>query len=200
MHRRRTGLMVMIAAVAVIVFAAAHAQNAMRSQPTAVAVVNWERISTELKEKQAIEADIQSTIEKFNEQQEKRKDDIEGLKADLDLYQPDNPNFSKTQQELEKKVIEYRAWSEYQQKKLNDERIIQIENLYRRIVDAASRVASDNGYDIVLQKESEPVFKDVNAQQVLQQIAMRKVLWANDSIDLTDQVIQRMNNEYENMR
>jgi len=200
MYSRRTGLIVVVAAVVVIIFAAAHAQNAMRSQPTAVAVVNWEKIYTELKEKQAVEADIQSKIDKFNEQQEKRKKNIEELRADIDLYAPDNPTFEKKQEEVDKKVVEYLTWKDYTQRKLNDERIIQIENLYRSITDAVGLVAAENGYDLVLSREGEPSFKDANLQQVLNLIALRKVLWADESVDLTDQVIQRMNNEYENIR
>ena len=61
------------------------------------------------------------------------------------------------------------------------------------------RVAKENGYDVVLYKEQEPDFQNVKAEAINQMIQLRKVLWSADDLDLTDQAVTRMNNEYKNM-
>ena len=77
---------------------------------------------------------------------------------------------------------------------------MQIEQLYRKTLDAIGRVAKDSGYDVVLFKEKAPDFTNANAQQISTMIQVRKLLWSSDDIDITQQITQRMNNEFENAR
>jgi hypothetical protein len=47
-------------------------------------------------------------------------------------------------------------------------------------------------------KEGAPQFNYENLNQLLTQIGVRKVLYGSPAIDITDQIIQRMNNEFRN--
>jgi len=122
------------------------------------------------------------------------------LQADLDLLAPGTPAYQQKEDEQSKKAIENTVWGQFEQAKLNKMAGLRIENLYRKALDAVALIAEELGYDVVLAKEAPPKFQYENLQQLLAKISLRKSLYASETIDITDQVIQRMNNEYKNIR
>jgi Skp family chaperone for outer membrane proteins len=173
---------------------------ALRATPTAVATVDLQKVFEQLKEKTQLEADLRTRTEDLQQQEQDRRKTLANAQSDLDLLAPGTEAFNAKQLELEKGVIELRSWSEFENQKLNRERGLQLENLYRKSLDAIGRVAGETGYDVVLFRESDPTFRYENPQQLSTLIQVRKVLWSKDEIDLTADVIQRMNNEFENAR
>ena len=97
------------------------------------------------------------------------------------------------EEELGRAAIEMQVWSELEARKLRMEEQLLIENLIRKANEAVERIGQENGYDLVLFKN-----QTVNMQQGQQQaqLNIRIVAWSSEAIDLTDQIIQRMNNEY----
>jgi Skp family chaperone for outer membrane proteins len=200
MQSKRTSIVIVAATLALIAFAAVHAASALRAEPVAVAVVDVQKVFDMLKEQQAIQADIKTREEKLTKLQQDKEKKIAQLQGDLDLLAPGSNAFTQTQEEIEKALIEIKVWANYEQQKVNRERLIQIENLYRKMADAIGRVAEENGFDMVVYKETEPDFKGVTAQSVSAYIQLRKVIWSRPSLDITDHVIQKLNNEFENVR
>ena len=111
---------------------------------------------------------------------------------------PGTPAFNEKQAQLEQKAIELQAWRGYQNQRLNRERGLQIERLYRNVTDTIGRVAEENGFDIVMFKERPVDFTGAKPEALKTLIQVRKVLWAAEQLDLTDQVIQMMNNDFSN--
>jgi len=58
--------------------------------------------------------------------------------------------------------------------------------------------AQANEYDLVLYKEADVNFRNATSGQVDALIALRKVIWSKDSMDMTDSVIAKMNNDFNN--
>lgn len=173
--------------------------RALQGRPIAAAVVNVQQIFESLKEKTEVEGDLKREVEALNEQEQERRKEIQALQSDLEILAPGTPAFSEKQAQLEQKSIELQAWRGFQNQKLNRERGIQIEVLYRRMVDAIGRVAESGGYDLVLFKEAAVNFRGAKPEALNALIQVRKVLWASDDLDITDDVIQLMNNEFNNM-
>jgi Skp family chaperone for outer membrane proteins len=184
-------------AVALLVTAVALGQNAMQAEPTAVAVVNVQRAFNNLQEKQAIESQLKQRAQKLQQQQKQKQQAIQQMRSDLDLLEPGTKQYKQKQSELERQVVDYKAWQGFKQKKMEQFRGVQMQNLYRKVSETAGSVAKDNGYDIVLYHQSSPNFNFQNMKQVSQMIQMRKVLWSRDKLNITDQVIQRMNNNFQ---
>lgn len=202
MHTRRPKLIAfsvtaLAAAFLLIGIGGAVANNAMRAQPTAVAVVNIEHAFDNLAEKAAVEAEIRARGERLGEEEQERRERIRGLREDLDVLAPGAQAHREKQDELEREAFELQNWAQFQQQRLQREHILQTERLYRKLTEALGRVAEDEGYDIVLFREAIPRFQAENPQELVAQIQMRKVLHANESVDITDRVIQRMNNAFE---
>ena len=180
--------------------AGARASGNLTGQPTAVAVVDIVMVLESLKEKVQVEADLKTRLERLNEDEQNRKKDLQALQGDLEILAPGTPAFQEKQDELEKGVIELQAWKGFQQKKLYRENAVHIENLYRKATESIGAVARENGYDIVMFKEKPVDFSSAKPEALSTLIQVRKVLWVSDELDLTEQVIQRMNNEFTNMQ
>lgn len=171
-----------------------------QAKPTAIAVVNIEKVFGSLKEREAIEADGRQEGDQLQQEQATRRAAISEDQNRLDLLPPGSEAYKKAEAELQQKVISLQVWGQFHQNRLARERAVLTEKLYRKTLETIGRVATENGYDIVLFKEQAPNFEGVNPQQLPTILQLRKVLWSKDEIDLTEQVTTRMNNEFDAAR
>ncbi len=176
----------------------ANAGYRLGGRPTAAAVVDVQMVFESLKEKMQIEADLKGRLEQLNQDEQNQKQSLQELQSDMEILAPDTPAYNEKQDQLERKVIELQSWISFQTQKLNRERGMQIERLYRKAVDAIGRVAQQSSYDIVFFKEKPVNFAGAKPEALNTLIQVRKVLWSAADLDLTDEVIQMMNNEYTN--
>lgn len=189
---------VLVGALGLTGWVGAQADYLLANRPTAIAVADIQLVFESLKEKMEIEADLKSRLEQLNQDEQKRKQELQELKSDLDILAADTPAFNEKQNKLEQSAIELQSWRTFQTQKLNRERGIQVERLYRKVLDAVGRIAQQDSYDIVLFKEKPADFTGAKPEALNTLIQVRKVLWSADDLDVTDQIIQLMNNEFNN--
>ncbi|MEX0654832.1 MAG: OmpH family outer membrane protein [Phycisphaeraceae bacterium] len=197
MHPNRLTVALFAVGFVLIGIAGAVANNALRAEPTAVAVVNIEAAFDALNEKAAVEGEIRARGEQLQREERERRQNIEQLREDLDLLDAGGQAFRAKEEELSRAVIELQTWTQFQQQRLAREHVLQTERLYRKMVDAIGRVAEAEGYDAVLFREPAPSFQAENPQELVAQIQMRKLLYASNEIDITDEVAQRLNNAFD---
>lgn len=188
--------------MALVTFSAvlgAGAQTLTTARPTKVAVVDVLKIFNGLQEKAQIEADMRTKSEQLQKEEQTRRQELQDLQNDLKILAPDTQAYTQKTEQIKSKVIELRVWSEIQADGLKSESSLQLAGLYRKMVQSIGKVAKENGYDLALYKEQQPDFENVKAEAINQLIQLRKLLWSADDLDITDQVITRMNNEYKNM-
>lgn len=193
--RRLVGVLVIAAAMSLVLLAGARAGQ-MMAQPTSVACVDLERIFKEVKEKAQIEVDLKGKAEKFEAQRKEREDKMKKVQDDLAMLNPQNPAHQAKFDEANKLVMENQVWEQWQMQQLQRENLVQVQGLYVKIVEATEKLGKDAGIDIILYKEAMPDFKQVKASDMSQVIRSRKVVYCKDSLDLTQQVITAMNNEF----
>lgn len=200
MTRKQFTLVAMIVAVVLFSIAlGAGAQGLAAARPTKVATVDVLKVFNGLQEKAQIEADIRTRGENLRVEEERRRKELVDLQNDLKILAPDTQAYTQKTQQIQAKLIELRVWSEMQAESLKRESSIQLAALYRKMVESIGRVAQENGYDLVVYKEQEADFHNVKAEAINQLIQMRKVLWSANDMEITDQTITRMNNDYKNM-
>ena len=187
-------------AVALIGFVGARATGVLQAPPTSVAAVDMSRLFDQLTEKEDFDAELNTSRDQLRGEAANKQREAQELQADLDLLAPGTPAYQQKEEELSKKAIENNVWGQFEQAKLNKMAGLRIENLYRKALDAVALIAEESGYDVVIAKEAPPKFQYENLQQLLAKISLRKSLYTSETIDITDQVIQRMNNEYKNVR
>ncbi|MFP4144687.1 MAG: OmpH family outer membrane protein [Phycisphaeraceae bacterium] len=200
MKTRSIKLIVASLALSLLILAGARAGSAMLAQPTAVAVVNLDEVLQNLDERTAIETEIRSQAQNLQQEGEQRRQKVAQLKQQLDEFSPGSTGYQQKEKQLTEDLVELKVWQEVEQQSLDRERVAQSEKLYRKIVGTVGSVADEAGYDVVL-AQSDPLQLDYSsAQEFFDQVQQRQVIHAGDQVDLTDQIVQRMNNEYEAVR
>lgn len=167
-----------------------------QAKPVTAAVVDVQKVFNELDEKNSVEADITQQAEKLQKEEQDKQTELKALDADLRILAPDSDAYKQTRNKLEMKAIEFQAWKQFQQRKLESEKAIRIEALYLKVIDSIERVAKKEGFDLVLFKDQTESLRGQNAQQLATLIQVRKVLYSNPSLDITDQIKTMCNNEY----
>ncbi|QNN22869.1 OmpH family outer membrane protein [Planctomycetales bacterium ZRK34] len=201
MNFRQSLSMIAVAMVVVALVGAANlVAQGKAARPTSVAVVDVQQVFNALDEKSTVEADITQQTEQLQKEEQDRQTELKALQADLGILAAGTPAYQETQTKLENKALEFQVWKQFNQRKLEREKVVRLEALYRKVVDAIGGVAKQNNYDIVMFKDSTGDLKGENQQQLAAMIQVRKVLYSNPDLDITDQITQKLNNEWNNRK
>ncbi len=184
--------------LAAVIFAASgminsFAQSGGNAKAVSAAVVDVDNVFQGLAEREQIEARITSQIEKLQEKEQAKRQEIKDIQTELGVLSPDSPEYDKRRQDMEHLVIELQVELQYQQRQIEIEKALQIENLYRKILLNIEEIAQQRGYDLVLFKDQTPSLRGANQQQLAAMIQVRKLLYSAPSLDITETVKQRMN-------
>ncbi len=94
------------------------------------------------------------------------------------------------------------SWLEAAKQELEVDKAVRLQDLYKKVYEAINSLALTEGYDLVIVDDSgaelpfERNLRVLPQVQVIQKLAMRKVLYVNSTLDVTDDLIMRMNNEF----
>jgi Skp family chaperone for outer membrane proteins len=174
----------------------------------AIATVRLSAVMEKLDQRAEAEANIAALGQAVKNEDKSRKDEITKMQDDLTQMVKANGNVAPTramtdlQEQAALKTLQYQAWSRFTLDKVDIEKSLLWEDLYRSIKQAAAAMASANGYDLVLVDDSQgeisttPDNRVTRESQVMQQIAGRRMLHVNPALDITDELITRMNNAH----
>ena len=169
----------------------------VQAQKSTVAVVDVQRAFNAVKEKSQIDAELTTMADKVKQEDASRTKTIKELQQDLSILSPGTAAHTQKQNDLEKAALSRQVWLNYQQLKLNRERALRVENMYKKMLATIGRVATAEGYTVVLFKEQPVRFNNVTKpEQMNAVIQVRKVLWSAPNLDLTEQVVLKMDAEY----
>ena len=195
-----------ITLLAVALFATSYAQlqgqNA-NAKPTAVATVDLNALLLNLDEQSAIKAAIIVMQEKMQRQEQEKKTELKALQEDLKISKQGTDSAKKLMEKLQMKAMEFEVWGKFAQQKLANEQVIRTKAIYKKLTETIAEVAKKNKCDVVLQKDGVKDFAKLrvqNNQQLLNVIGGHKVLYAANTIDITDEVTQKMNNDFNNAK
>ena len=169
-----------------------------QASATAVAIVDLERVMLGLKEKEKREGDMKVRIDTFQSTMDDLKKQLDGLNKQLELTPKDD--VAKVR-EIRQKQIELAAQAEARKQALQT--LISIEtgeilrSMYLKINNAVDRIAQKDGWDMVLlDNRSIKIPDTVTDREINFIIQSRTVLHAANSVDITDDIITLMNNEF----
>ncbi len=170
---------------------------AQQAAPASIAVVDVQKVLNNCKEKAAIDADITTATETLKAEVDGHKHELRQLESDLELLDPGSAAWKAKREEIDRKIVSAQVGSKYGELKIAREQILRYENLYNKLREACAEVAKANGYNMVLTKDPAKLQRSQNANQLVNQIASRKMLWAADDLEITDEVLQKMNTDWE---
>lgn len=162
--------------------------------PAMVATVDLERIFVNLQARGAADARLNKLAEELDARGQEERDKIELLRQDLDLYPPGSSKYQETSQEIAKLGFKLKAYLDFAVRKLDSEKSKSLRRLYEDIKLAIREEATAKGYDMVVVDDSiVQLPADASEQETMRQISGRRLLYAAEQIDITDDVIARMN-------
>ncbi len=176
---------------------ASNATPSAVAAPSSVAIVDVEKALNQLTELADLNKKLSERVKVRQKNLDDLKSQIEDLNGKLELLAD---NDEENRRELRAKIYELtetaNARAKVYQSLINIEKGEIIRPLYLKLVDAINETAQRNGYDLVLFDDRTikvPNDTDANVNVAIQQ---KRILYASDAIDITDQIISLMNNKY----
>lgn len=185
------------------------AQRSMGTQSTNIAVIDLGSVLEGLAQRSDAAIALDEMESRIRAEQERRLSTLEELRNQLlDMGGRVNANEVSLEQahSLEEEFVlgrlNFEAWLQFSRNQMDVEASLQLQELYRAIRRAVRELASEQGYELVLIDDSKgelmvnPESSRSREEQVLQQMRTRTMLHASSSIDITTELIERMNNQY----
>lgn len=201
MSRPAARLAVTTACGAIFAFAAySLAQpSAVPSAPSngRIAVIDFHRIFDETRQIGDLNQQIKTKESEFRAEADQRKKVIETKQKELVAFTPGTPDYESRRKDLVRLNIESNVWLQTTQAEIDSMKFDWTQLIYEKAVDVARQVAAERGYDAVLQyKEYDPMMVDPNVQAMRRLIQDREVIYHRPEIDITNDVIKRMDQQY----
>jgi len=133
-----------------------------------------------------------TAIQTENNERGKKIDDMED---ELKALKPGSKEYEGRFNERQRLIIERDAWLKFQETLAIREHHRLTEEMYNEIQDVIAALAKDRGFHIVLFRDPKNLVSQSTAE-LLQQINLRKVLYSDNSVDLTEDVLRRLNETY----
>lgn len=167
------------------------------AQPTAIAVVDIVDIIAGLNEREVLENQLNDRMGARQAQLNEVVEQIKVLEADVQmLTKGTDEHREKLREYLEKQAVA-KARREALSQIVSIDMGNVMAGLYGKVEAAIASIAEREGYDIVLLDDSEfPLPDNAPDPDVYRAIITKSVVYRHDSIDITQQVITLMNNEF----
>lgn len=180
-----------------IVVGQTQANRPATAEPSALATVNLETIFQRLDERGAADSKLLSIAEELDAERLRRRETLEALRDDLEMFGPGTPKFVQVNQDLARETYQLQAFLDFASRKLDVHKSKELRELYRRIKATAAEYALENGYDVVFVDDSVvPLPNEGTEAETMRQISARRTLFSNPAIDVTEDVINLMNDRF----
>ena len=194
----------LVFAVIIVSFAISWKADAERyaaMSPTVVATVNLSTVMDGLSERADLSAELAAKVQVIQAEDKRRTEELQTRAMELDDV-VDPERLAALQDELDLLLLQRGAWQQFSQQEIDIDRSLMLEGIFQSMKDAALELAEIEGIDLIMIENSEQGLQIVpdnrvsREQQVGEQISSRRVLWREQAIDISDELIIRMNNDY----
>ena len=200
MKNRSTIIVVAISALIIgIVLAQTEGQGPparLPARPTRVAVCDVQLILRECKAYKQVDAEFFAKAQSFAAEDKKRMEKIQQLRKILQNLNPNSKQYEEKLAELDRLTVERAVQAKLQEKAARRQSRRQTEKIFRQILTIVADVAKKRGYDIVISRESVDITSS-SAAELFDKIALRKCLYHSPEVDLTNEVLKKINLLYE---
>ena len=172
-----------------------------QSTPTSIATVDLTKLWAQLDEQHALDQEIQRLEQDLLEKLQLRRDAVVALQADLEPLKPGSPRYLERSRELLLAKNDARAFAEYTMTALDLQIAFNLRKMYWKTNDAIKQLAIGR-FQLILHRDMLTTFRFQESSrlsrtaQARQQIASRTMLHAEESLDITAELVQLMNNAY----
>lgn len=201
MTATRAAALAGVVALAAAMFAWGERTGSTAAAPTAVAVVDLERLFSLLDEAHKRGRDLEDRYAATNEGLKKLSEEVAELRSSLEKIPENEQNRSRREDiqiaMAEKETIR-KTRLELVQQKVNLDRGDNLRAMYPRVIGAIGAIAEQDGWDLVIVDDTGVKIPEVRSteQSVMSAIVSRRVLHRSSRVDITEQVAQRLNADF----
>jgi Skp family chaperone for outer membrane proteins len=190
-----------VSSLAVALFALAAAVPVMgQTQPTKVGVVNMGKVFNTMQETKDIKAHLEADQSTLNSDVQAHKAELENLRQKLaNGPKPDSPQYDDLAQQLEQKSVQYDTEVKLKQIDLARNQSRQLKTIFDKIEGAVGEIAKQKQLDLVItmvKPEFPPNLRELTPEAISQLINSRNVMYVNDKIDITSDVVTALDAKY----
>jgi Skp family chaperone for outer membrane proteins len=176
------------------------APSMAQSQPTKVGVVNMGKVFNTMQETKDIKTQLEASQSQLNATVNAHKADLEKMRSDLQNGpKPDTQQYDDLAGQFERKTVEYDNEIKLKQIDIARSQSKQLKAIFDKIEATVGDVAKEKQLDLVItmvKPEFPANVRDLNPDAISQLINQRNVMYVNDKIDITSDVITRLDAKY----
>jgi Skp family chaperone for outer membrane proteins len=173
---------------------------ATTGQPDAgarVAVVNVPEVSDKYQRTADLEGQFEGLRAKLNQEREAMKERLDRMTKSLrEELKPGSEEYRERAKQATLLEAEIKWFSEAKGQEVEEGLKISLRGIFEDIQNAVREVAEEKGIDVVLAADRLPDQIPETPTQLRQQIVLQKVLYWNPRVDITADVINRLNTRY----
>lgn len=163
------------------------------TKPAVVAFVDLEKVFNSLESRKVSEEEIRAMAVRMENETTGMREELEMLQAELESLEPGSNEMAQLNDQAVAVAGRLRAFQKYSALLLEREQANDLRKTYDMIRDAAAEYSRNSGIDIVLLNDSIPTINPSDSANTLQQISARRILFANGTLDITEDLIAKMN-------
>jgi len=184
---------VLAAAVALSVAAAARAEQK-------IATINPVKVLNSLAETKDINNAMNGEQQTIQQQYQDRQQKVKDLQSQRDQLKPDAPQWADLNKQCVQASSELQAWAQTSQMELARKFRENAKRMNEKIQATVAQVAKEKGIDLVIAEQKPEVneadIEKMNPQQYMGLLFSQNVLYKSDTVDLTQDVIAKLDSEY----
>ncbi len=177
----------------------AGARQGSRTAPRAatIATIDVQKVVNSLDELAEREQELNAYRESLKARVQTKDKALADAQAALKLLPQKSPEYRQKWEEARRLTVELKMEGDISVQLIDEKRGAIWAEIFRKVLDASGRLATQNGYDVVLNNDAgEGVPENVSEGNIRALIASRRTLFAAPTLDATDELISTMNNEH----
>lgn len=160
-----------------------------------IGVVNLNQVFENYKKRTEMEESFKDLKTREEEQLMDKQDSLTGLREEMQLLERGSAARKELEAELEKKLLYLQLEEEVARKNLGEKEKEYYEELYQDISSAIDTIGKEQGFDLILKKETIEA-KSADLLELRLKIGIGTVLYYSEALDITDIVVQYLNERY----
>lgn len=175
----------------------AGAQNGVQPPRQArIATIDIPRLIAALDERAPREQQLQTFINNLNDELKAKGEEMDSAKADMQLLVAGTPERRRKAEEVTRMRIDLEVQGRWSEQLIDRRRAEVFADLFEKIRDATAKVAQQRGFDLVFSSDVGGDIPRDQEAQIRSVMSARRMLYVSSELDITDDIVRLMNNEW----
>jgi len=172
-----------------------HAQSGVRTNSLKLGVVDLNVVFENYEKRKLLDKEMREKEKWYQKKINEKKKELENLRDKIQLLDLGSEARMNHEDEFEKKNMELESYAKYAENSLVKKYKETFEGLYAEVLKTIETVGKRNNYDLIIKKE-EANLQSKGISELQFKVGIRTVLYHSDAIDITNQVVDVLNNNY----